>query len=128
MWSRTGTQLLGELCVPTALLISVPGEIFCGVIGQRKEGEKVLFTGWVLQKRRCMASPAAVTSFCHISCGVYQLGEVIVLTLALRPSMLQELKNPRASFPLSNLCWSSGLQTHQLFLPLQQHIKLDPVL
>lgn len=63
MWSRAGTQLLGEFCVLTALLISVPGEVFCGVTtGQGKEGEKVLLTDWML-KRRCMASPAVVTSF-----------------------------------------------------------------
>lgn len=58
-----GTQLLGELCVLTPLLISVPGEVFCGVTTwQGKEGEKVLPSGWMLQKRRCMAS-LAVTSF-----------------------------------------------------------------
>lgn len=61
MSSRAGTQLLGELCVLTALMISVLC-MWCNT-GQGKEGEKVLLTGWMLQKRRCMVSPVAVTSF-----------------------------------------------------------------
>lgn len=63
MSSRAGTQLLGELCVLTALLIPVPGEVFvCGVTQGREKGEKVLLTRWMLQKKRYMAS-VAVTSF-----------------------------------------------------------------
>lgn len=92
------TAFRSALCAQ-ALLISVPGVVFSGEVfpGQGKEREKVLLTGWILQKRRCMASPAAVTSS-HISCEVSQLGEIIVLTLALRALNLAGVKEPKSIF------------------------------
>lgn len=42
-------QLLRQFCVFTALLLSVPGEVFMWdlTIGLVKEGEKMLFTKWM---------------------------------------------------------------------------------
>lgn len=55
----------------TSLLISVPGEVFCGVTtGQGKEGEKVLLAGGCCRRGDAWLLLLQLPPSSHISCEV----------------------------------------------------------
>ena len=84
----------------TALLISVPGEVFVRDVttGRVKGGEKVLLTRWyaVEEDMPGFSSCCSYLLFSHISCEVSQLREIIVLASALRALNLAGVKEPKS--------------------------------